>query len=309
MLTRSDIPNLLLPGLKTVFYGAYEAADSRRFEQVATIIPSDKAEEKYGWLGAIPTMRQWKDERIPAGLKEHKYSLENLDYEASIAVHKNAIADDQYGQIKIRVQEMGQEAARHSEQIVFEAIAAGFATICYDGQYFFDTDHPSYDSDGNVSGTQTNKGTSALSASSLQDAVTAMMRFTNDKGKPMGIIPDTIVVGPELWVTVAETLFSMGKTDTANNNINALAVMEKLGMPALKPIISPYLTDTNNWYLLCTNRLLKPIILQQRQTPEFGALEGSSDKGFMSKHYVYGVDERKAVGYALWQCAYGSLVA
>jgi len=37
---------------------------------------------------------------------------------------------------------MGRAAAEFPDQLVFDLLAAGFTTECYDGQNFFDTDHP-----------------------------------------------------------------------------------------------------------------------------------------------------------------------
>lgn len=303
-VTRSDIPNLLTSGLKTVFFDAYESGlQNAQYTRIATVVPSGKDQETYGWLGAIPTMREWKDERMPKGLLEHNYTIINKDWEVSIGVHKNAIEDDQYGQVRIRTQELGSEAARHKDQLVFELLAAGFATDCYDGQYFFDTDHSEGDS-----GTQSNKGTTALGADSLAAGVTAMMKYKDDKGKPLGIVPDTLVIPPDLWMTACEILESLGRSDTANNTTNAFRYLTQLGLAKLNIVMSPYLTDTNDWFLLCTNKIVKPIILQERQEVRFGALESTSDRGFMRKEYVYGADARYNVGYGLWQCAYGASV-
>jgi phage major head subunit gpT-like protein len=46
--------------------------------------------------------------------------------------------------------EMGQAAVRHPEELVFSLLASGFTTACYDGQFFFDSDHPVTDADGNI---------------------------------------------------------------------------------------------------------------------------------------------------------------
>lgn len=40
------------------------------------------------------------------------------------------------------MQQMGQDAALHPDELLFGLIALGFTTNCYDGQYFFDIDHP-----------------------------------------------------------------------------------------------------------------------------------------------------------------------
>ena len=45
---------------------------------------------------------------------------------------------------------MGQTTRRHPEEMIFGLLASGFATNCYDGQFFFDTDHPVTDAEGNT---------------------------------------------------------------------------------------------------------------------------------------------------------------
>jgi len=302
-LVKSDTPRLLEAGLKTVFFEAYDAAVGD-WERVATVVPSEQDTETYAWLGSVPKMREFKDERLPAGLLEHEYSIKNKTWEASIAVDRAAIEDDLYGQIKLRVQGLARETKRHVDELVFSLLGSGFTTACYDGHTFFDTDH----SEGE-SGTQANKATGGLSAASLQDAITVMMKFKDDKGKPLGIVPDLLVVPPDLQWTALELLNSTYYPEL----VDPIVGSQKLSANALKGrldlVVSPYLTDTNNWFLLATKWVVKPIILQSRVPVEFAALEGTSENGFMRDQYVYGVRARYNVGFGLWQTAYGSLVA
>ena len=245
-------------------------------------------------------MREFKDERMPLGLLEHSYSIKNKTWESSIAVERSAIEDDKYGAIKLRIQSLAREAKRHVDEIVFTLIKNGFASNCYDGQYFFDTDHAEGDS-----GTQSNKGTSALDATALQAAITAMMKYKDDKGKLLGVVPDLLVVPPDLQWTAMELLESTYWPGTqANNKIAANVLKGKLDL-----LVSPYLTDTNDWFVLSTKGIVKPVILQSRTPVEFAALEGASESGFMRDQYIYGVRARYNVGYGLWQMAYGSQVA
>jgi len=61
------------------------------------------------------------------------------------------------------------------------------------------------------------------------------------------------------------------------------------------------------WFLMDLSRPLKPIILQIRKRPEFVAMDRPDDENvFMRKKFRYGVDDRKNVGFGLWQLAYGS---
>ncbi|MEN6581783.1 MAG: Mu-like prophage major head subunit gpT family protein [Armatimonadota bacterium] len=298
-LTKSDAPHLLEDGLKTVFFEALEATIGD-FERIATIVPSESDEETYPWLGAVPSMREFKDERMPLGLLEHSYAIRNKTWESSIAVEREAIEDDKYGQIRLRVQSLAREAKRHMDELVFSLLKGGFATTCYDGQNFFDTDHTSGDS-----GTQSNKGTSALDAASLQAAITAMMKFKDDKGKFLGIVPDLLVVAPDLQWSAMELLESTyWPGEQANNKLASNVLKGKLDL-----LVSPYLTDTNDWFVLSTKGIVKPVILQSRMPIEFAALEADSESGFMRDQYIYGVRSRYNAGYGLWQMAYGSQVS
>jgi len=298
-LTKSDMPNLLEDGLKTVFFEALDATIGD-YQRVATIVPSGSDEESYPWLGAVPSVREFVDERMPLGLLEHNYTIRNKTWESSIAVERAAIEDDKYGQIKLRVQSLAREAKRHVDELVFTLIKSGFTGICCDGQYFFDTDH----SDGE-SGNQSNKGTSALAAASLQAAITAMMKYKDDRGKFLGIVPDLLVVPPDLQWTAMELLESTYWPEAvANSEKHASNVLKgKLDL-----LVSPYLTDSNDWFVLSTRGVVKPVILQSRTPVEFSALEADSESGFMRDQYIYGVRARYNAGYGLWQMAYGSQV-
>lgn len=299
-LTRSDMPTLLEDGLKTVFFEALDATIGD-YERVATIVGSESDQENYAWLGAVPAIREFKDERMPLGLLEHDYTIRNKTWESSIAVERAAIEDDKYGQIKLRVMSLAREAKRHMDELVFGLLKNGFVTKCYDGQFFFDTDHV----DGE-SGVQSNKGSDPLDAASLQAAITAMMKFKDDRGKLLGITPDLLVVPPDLQWTAMELLESTywpGESETVAKVANNV-LKGKLDL-----LVSPYLTDSNDWFVLSTKGVVKPIILQSRTPIEFAALEADSESGFMRDEYVYGVRARYNAGYGLWQMAYAGQVA
>lgn len=61
------------------------------------------------------------------------------------------------------------------------------------------------------------------------------------------------------------------------------------------------------WYLLDTTRAIRPFIFQRRTLPQLIRQDSPDDEHyFMRKKFRYGVDYRGAVGYGLWQFAYGS---
>jgi len=313
MLVRTDIPKLLTAGLRKEFMKGWEEVTTD-WERITTVIPSTKDKETYAWLGAVPKVRIWKDERQPRGLLEHSFTITNEDFEASIAVDRNALEDEQYGQIKIRVRELAAEARRFFDELMFTLLAQADQTTgksgtilegkdikCYDGKACVATNH----SEG-LSGTQSNKGTSALSASSLQAAITAMKKFKDDQGKPRHVVPDLLVVPPDLEFKARELLHSAYFPEEGSTTAK-LATNVLRGVVDL--LVTPYLTDTNNWFLLCTKRVIKPIIYQERKAPEFVALDTGTESLFMRKTLYYGVDFRGMCGWGDWRNVYGSIVS
>jgi phage major head subunit gpT-like protein len=61
------------------------------------------------------------------------------------------------------------------------------------------------------------------------------------------------------------------------------------------------------WYLISSQRPIKPMIFQNRRAPNFVAITRPDDESvFMKKKFMYGVDRRDNAGFGLWQLAYGA---
>lgn len=132
---------MLTQGFKASFKGSFDLIKPM-WPRVAMKVPSSTAEEKYAWLGATTKMREWIGERVYQNIKVHGYSILNKDFESTVTVPRNAVDDDQYGVLTPVMAQMGEDAALHPDELVFALIASGFTTTCYDGQFYFDIDHP-----------------------------------------------------------------------------------------------------------------------------------------------------------------------
>lgn len=132
---------MLTQGFKAAFKGGF-ALTKPMWDQIAMKVPSSTSEEKYAWLGATTKFREWVGERTYQNLKTHGYTIANKDFENTVAVPRNSIDDDQYGVYTPLMTQLGQDAALHPDELVFALLAAGFTNTCYDGQFFFDIDHP-----------------------------------------------------------------------------------------------------------------------------------------------------------------------
>ena len=75
-------------------------------------------------------------------LSESSYQITNKDYESTVGVPRNAIEDDEFGIYGPMMASMAQVAAEHPDTLVFGLLKNGFTTPCYDGQNFFDDEHP-----------------------------------------------------------------------------------------------------------------------------------------------------------------------
>ena len=120
-----------------------------QWDEVATTVPSNTGQNEYGWLGEIEGMREWVGDRQLKDMSTSSYVIKNRKFETTIEVKGDDIDDDNVGIYSFRFRNLGRAAAAHPNELVFGALKAGFNTNCYDGQFFFDTDHPRLDAAGN----------------------------------------------------------------------------------------------------------------------------------------------------------------
>lgn len=116
--------------------------------RVSTPVPAATKEQTYGWLGKLPNVREWLGPRVIQNISESDYTIKEKPWELTIGVDRDDIETDSIGVYAPLFQEMGQSTGGFKERLVFDLLKAGFATNCYDGQYFFDTDHPVLDANG-----------------------------------------------------------------------------------------------------------------------------------------------------------------
>lgn len=277
----------------TAFNKAFESVQTN-YQRIATTVPSSTAENAYPWLGQIPQMREWIGEREIQNLSAYDYTIKNRKFEATVGVPRDAIEDDQYGVYTPSFQSLGFSAAQHPDLLCFEALKNGFKEKCYDGKPFFAKDHPSGEA-GKVAAS--NMSHAKLDADTYKAARKSIMSLTGDKGKPMNLVPDLLVVSPANE-DVARLIL---KAEQINGTSNILKDTAEL-------MIATELADKpDTWFLLCTKQFLKPLIFQKRRDTKLVAkTKLDDDNVFMRDEYLWGVDGRSNVGYGFWQMAFGS---
>lgn len=274
-------------------------------------VDSNMESETYKWLGMTPAMREWVGGRSAKGLRVNGLTIVNKTFEATLKVALDDMRRDKTGQIMARVDELAVRAALHPASLLSTLILSGEDTACYDGQYFFDTDHSEGDS-----GTQDNdrvldisdEGTGGTSTAptpltvqrAVLKAVAAIMGFKDDQGEPMNetaaefavMVPPTFM-GPTLTALTSATL--------SNTEDNPLAG-GRAGF-TVRPFVNPRLTWTTKLAVFRTDGRVKPFIFQEEQGTQVDAVAEGSELEFNTREHHYGVSRICNVGFGYWQHA------
>ena len=148
MIINAETIALAFRGFKSIFGDAYGRAPVF-WDKIAMKVESTSRDETYGWLGQFPQMREWlSGEREVKSLEAFSFAIVNRKFESTVGISRDDFSDGKLGLFKPMIAEMGHTARQHPDTIIFPLLASGFTSLCYDGQYFFDTDHPVPDEDG-----------------------------------------------------------------------------------------------------------------------------------------------------------------
>lgn len=273
------------------------AAATPFYPRMCNIIQSNGADEAYGFLGSMPGIREWLGDRQFKELRAANFTIANKHWESSLLIKKTDIADDRMGMYGPLMEDLAVEAAHHPDELFFQALVNGESTACFDGQYFFDTDHSWGDS-----GSQSNDLTATAATSTIPTAAefrtafhaarAAMLKFTNDQGKllnrpvSMGLGNLLVVVNPDFEVIANEALRSTILSNNSNIVIDAPTIVS-----------SAYLTDTSKMYLFNLDGALRPFVFQARE-PLTRQMKDMDD--IESKDVKFMTEARYNVGYLAW---------
>jgi phage major head subunit gpT-like protein len=141
MLVNAANIRKLQVGFRNVYDAGLSAAKPQ-WNRVAMEAPSRGRANVYGWLGTVTRFREWIGDRVTQNLTAHDFEIQNIPFENSIGVDRDDIEDDEFGIYSPMLSQLGQDAAMHPDELVFGLFARGTTSKCYDGQNFFDEDHP-----------------------------------------------------------------------------------------------------------------------------------------------------------------------
>ena len=189
---------------------------------------------------------------------------------ASGFIVERSLADDmQYTAIFSRAEELGAAFARKKRKqaagVFNDAFSTSASVAGYDGNPLCDTTHERSRTD---STSVSNELSAALTSDSLETAITTMQGMKDDIGEEITIMPNVLVVPRALRKTALEITQSEHVPENANNAINV--------HDGMSVIVDPYLTDTNNWFIVDTAMARRYLKWYDRVDVEFGN-EGDFD--------------------------------
>lgn len=298
-----------------MYYVALEADPGLRWiDGVSNLFGSDQASETYNFLGQSPTMRRWIGARQAKGFTGNGITIVNDQYEATIEIKKKDARRDKTGQLRARIGEFAVRGLTHWASLLSTLIINGTSTVCYDGQFYFDTDH----TEGENTTSQSNKiqvDISALPAAvhgvvtapsveEMQQAIFAgiaqILSFKDDRNEPMN------EGARRFLVKVPIGLYQVAVTACAT--LAAAATLQNLNPNLVEGItvdvaVNTRLTWTDTFAVFRTDSSVKGLIRQNEQEVELKAKAEGSEFEFDNDAWQFGQDAWRGVGYGYWQRA------
>jgi phage major head subunit gpT-like protein len=293
-------------GVRGMILARLDTGSTNWINSVAMRMTSMQASEEYAWLGSSPALREFIGGRTPAELRELSFIISNKDFETSLRIQSKDMRRDKLGMIEVRINQLADRALDHPAKLLSTLILNGASATCYDGQYFFDTDH----SEGE-SGVQSNalsraivdkdKPTGDEMADSIMECIMAMYGFQDDRGEPMNQSARefTVMVGPSYLKAAMMAVKAILGTGGKSATLPTLSADFTINV-----VVNPRLSAwTDRFVVLRTDEAAKPFILQEEDIPDVVALGDGSEYEQLNREHLYGIDWTGNVGYGYWQMA------
>lgn len=292
-----------------MYYEALQAEQgSGWINAVSNYFTSDQESETYKWLGMPPAMREWIGGRNAKGFTTNGISISNKHFESTIEIAIKDLRRDKTPQLRARVGELAERANTHFASLLSTLIVNGESTVCYDGQFFYDTDHSEGDS-----GTQSNDITTDISAlpASVHGSTTApspeemqqailksisqMYTFKDDRGEPLNENARSflVMVPVGLWMPAMSALSMVRAAGASTFQVDNFDV--RVGV---NPRLSSW---TDKFVTFRTDGSVRPLIRQEEQANSLKVKDENSEFAFDNDAIQVGIDAWRNVGYGRWQ--------
>lgn len=314
----TDLSILSSRAVRGMYFNALEQdAGTSWLGDVSNEFGSDQASETYPFLGNVPVMREWVGQRQAKGLTGNSLIILNKHYESTLELQVKDLRRDKTGQIRARLGEFASAGLTHWASLVSTLIVNGAATTCYDGQYFFDTDH----NEGS-SGNQSNKIDADISAypaqihgvvtdpsvEEMQQAIIAgivkILSFVDERGEPLNENASRFLVMVPIGLMKAALSAVSGIIPAMlPQNINPNRLSDKFKLDVVMNTRLTIAGWTDKFVVFRTDSATKALIRQKETEIEMKMKAEGSEFEFDNDAWQLGIDAWRGAGYGLWQRA------
>jgi hypothetical protein len=297
-MTRMQFAKQLQDGLNTVFGLEYDDFPTL-YDKLFDVTSSAKAYEEdvlMVGLGGAVEKPEGQGVTYDSGQEAWVARYQHATIALAFSITEEAVEDGRYGDIGQKYAKALARSMRYTKEVRGASVLNNGFSSSYtggDAKALFATDHPLAGG-----GTLANKpSTDAdLSEESLEDAMVAIEGFVDDRGIPIMVKAQRLVVPRQSQFIAARILKSTGQSGTANNDLNALKDLNSLpGGYA----VNVYLSDSDAWFIK-TNAAdgMKHFVRRKLKR----GMEGDFETG----NVRYKATERYSFGWTDWRGAYAS---
>jgi hypothetical protein len=210
----------------------------------------------------------------------------------AFAITEEAIEDNLYDRLASRYTKALARSMANTKQVKGAAVLNNAFSSSYaggDGKELCATDHPT------LAGTFSNELATAadLNETSLEQALIDIAAMTDERGLKIAARGMKLVIPSALQFTAERLLKSKGRTQTADNDINAI---NNMGAIPEGYVVNHYLTDTSKWFI----KTDVPNGLKHfTRAPLKTSMEGDFDTGNVRykarERYVFGFSDPRGI--------------
>ncbi len=95
IINQSNLSNMYV-ALNGIFNAAFQAAPSF-YDRIAMVVPSTGRSNDYKFMLQFPMLREWIGDRQIRSLAADNFTIDNIDYEATVEIDRNDLEDDSLG--------------------------------------------------------------------------------------------------------------------------------------------------------------------------------------------------------------------
>jgi phage major head subunit gpT-like protein len=288
----------LAPGLNFRTFNAYREKPEI-FPSIVNVRPSSRAYEEdfaLGGFGPLAEKGELESIILDEPVKLGGVRFIHKTFALGFVISEEMREDDQYNLAGDLAQNLGKSSRYTAELYGHDVYNNAFTTTKYagrDGKALIATDHPVV----GTGGVAANRPAADvdLSQTALEAAWGNYQLQVDDRGMPIDIMPERLLVHPSNVLFARRLLESAGSL-AANENAGVINPIQ--GM--VRIVSSPYLTDTDAWFLLGPPSEID-VRFYWRKRPDTMTWD-DNDVGAT----IHKISQRHSVGFGDWRGTYGS---